>query len=304
MNKMIRPMLIGAQRPPFDDVDFLYEIKLDGIRCIACCDRDGVTLYNKRGMRLLAHFPELGEIHRQAKRACILDGELYVFKEGVTDFFAVQKRALLRDDFKIRIAAKQYPATFTAFDVLEIEGNSLMQTPLIERKNMLEVLIEENERLNISRYIEEQGMRLFELTKEKGLEGIVAKEKSSLYYEGKRTKEWIKCKHLLDDDFVIAGYIRKSQGMTSLVLGKYDEARLVYKGHVTLGVSLTEINRRTQKTKQCPFREVPLSNADAIWIQPFLVGTVTFMQYTREGNMRQPVFKGLRDDKLPMECCV
>lgn len=303
-DKDIKPMLIGLEQPAFDDEDYIYELKLDGERCIAYIDKNGVDLRNKRNLKLLAKFPELKNIYQQVKKKCILDGELYIYKDGITDFFEVQKRTLTSDKFKIQLASKKHPATFTAFDVLYVDDKSIMDKSLIARKKILDKLINENDRINISRYIEEKGIALFALTTKNNLEGIVAKKKDSKYYLNKRTKEWIKCKNMLDEDFVIVGYLLKEKGMVSLVLAQYDNDELIYKGHVTMGVSLSYINSHSKKTNKCPFAIIPKGNEDAIWIHPFLVGTVKFMEYTKSGGMRQPVFKGFREDKNANACNV
>lgn len=298
----IKPMLIGKEQPIFDDPDFIYELKFDGVRCIAYIEKDGVELRNKRNLRLNDKFPELKDIYKQVKRPCILDGELYIYKDERTDFFAIQKRTLTSDRFKIQLAASRLPAAFTAFDVLYDRQLCLMKKPLMERKKILAKLIDETERINVSRYIEEQGTALYELTADRQLEGVVAKRKNSLYFEDKRTHDWIKCKHLLDDDYVICGYIPKEKGIVSLVLAQYDAGQLVYCGHVTMGVSLNYLIDHTSASKQCPFKEMPKGNEEAIWISPYLVGTVKFMEYTETGGLRQPVFKGFREDKKPEQC--
>ena len=128
-----------------------------------------------------------------------------------------------------------------------------------------------------------------------------------MYFQGKRTKSWLKMKHLMDDDFVVCGYIDKGDHMTSIVLGQYREQELMYKGHVTLGVSseaFSEIKIQPSRATP-PFADpVPAKhgNEKAVWIEPTLVCTVKFMHRTQNGGMRQPVFKGLRKDKAPLEC--
>lgn len=298
----IRPMLIGIEQAAFDDEDYIYEWKMDGVRCLVYVDQQKAVLQNKRGLLLNRKFPELKDIGKQVKRRCILDGELYIFKNGINDFFEVQKRTLTSDPFKIRLHALDYPATFTAFDILYDKDEFLINLPLIERKKHLSNIIKENERINISRYIEKEGIQLFDIAKQHGLEGIVAKRKESKYHPDKRTKEWIKCKNLLDDDFVIVGYIPKENNIVSLILAQYEEEQLIYMGHVSMGVSLSYLQSHSKKTDICPFDVLPQGNEDAIWITPHLVGTVKFMEYTKQGGLRQPVFKGFRDDKSPLEC--
>lgn len=301
-NKTLTPMLIGKEEAAFQDQDYIYEVKFDGVRCLAYIEKDHVEFRNKRNMKLNDKFPELQNVYQQVKKECVLDGELYVFKEGTVDFFEVQKRTLTSDKFKIRLAAHKYPATFTVFDCLYVNDKSLMEEPLMKRKNVLDTLIRENERINVSRYIETQGIRLFEETKKLQLEGIVAKKKDSLYHPGKRTKEWIKCKNLLEDDFVVCGYIPKEKGIVSLVLGQYRKKELVYKGHVTMGVAMQYLYETTKKSQKNPF-PMEAGNDEAVWIEPKLVGIVKFMTYTANGGLRQPIFKGFRQDKSIDECC-
>lgn len=304
MTGWIAPMLIGAQQPAFDDPDFIYELKLDGIRCIASMCDGKLQLYNKRGQRLLQRFPELDDAGAQIKTDCILDGELYVFKDGVTDFTEIQKRMMLSDPFRIKLAAGKHPAVFTAFDILCVEDEQLMRRPLMERKQILSEMIMENTRINVSRFVEGYGISLFSLTEETKLEGIVAKRRTSLYHPGRRTKEWIKCKNLLDDDFVITGMIPKDNGACSLILAQYDQGSLIYRGHVTLGVSSAMLSGQTSTRGRCPFHPLPAGNEHALWFDPFLVGTVRFMHFMTGGGLRQPVFKGFREDKRPEECVV
>lgn len=120
--KNIKPMLIGIQEEPFDDPDYFYELKLDGICCIAYLDETGTDLRNKRNIRLLPKVPELSEIHKQVKKSCILDGELAVTKDGKTNFNEIQKRVMTENPMKIRLAAERFPACFTAFDILYLDG--------------------------------------------------------------------------------------------------------------------------------------------------------------------------------------
>lgn len=301
-DKTYRPMLIAKEEPPFDDPDFLYEIKLDGVRCLAYLDEKETFLQNKRGVKLHPRFPELKHIHKQVKKRCVLDGELYIFHDGNNDFFEVQRRTLTSDPFKISRLAKQKPATFTAFDILWLGDEDITSLPLVKRKALLQKNVKENQFINVSRTIEEYGTTLFELTEKQGLEGIVAKRKQSNYIPEKRTKDWIKCKHMMDDDFVVVGYIVKDQGILSLILAQYLHESLIYKGHVTMGTSLPYLRAHTNKTSTVPFPSIPKGNEDAIWISPHLVGTVKFMEYTGTGGMRQPVFKGFREDKQPSEC--
>ena len=305
-SKDIKPMLIGENQEAFDSPDYIYELKLDGERCIAYLDNDVTELRNKRNMKMLVKVPELSDIHKQVKCRCILDGELIVIKDGKPDFYEIQRRSLLSNTFKIKLASSKLPASFTAFDILYYKDHSVTDLPLMERKNLLEKVIKENERLAISRYIEEQGIKFYQLAKQNNLEGIVAKRKDSKYYLDKKTKDWIKIKYLLDDDFVVCGYILKGKCIISIVLGQYLGKNLVYKGHVTMGISSEDFRtiETTPKLYAHPFNDLPSGNDNVVWLEPELVCVVKFMMKTANGGLRQPVFKGLRNDKSPKECTI
>lgn len=297
-------MLIGAEGEPFDSEDFLYELKLDGERCIAYLDNDRTLLKNKRNVLMLPKVPELSEIHRNVKVRCILDGELAVIKDGKPDFFEIQKRSMMSNPVKIDMAAKKYPACFTAFDILYYDDHQVMDLPLTERKEFLQKAVQsENSRFAVSRYIEKNGISFYNLAEQQELEGIVAKRKDSKYYLDRRTKDWIKIKYLQDDDFVIMGYFPKENSMNSIILGQYRTNELIYKGHVTLGVGGEPFKKiRALDKIHCPFLEIPKGNENAVWVVPKLVCTVKYMMKTESGGLRQPVFKGLREDKVPEEC--
>jgi bifunctional non-homologous end joining protein LigD/DNA ligase-1 len=199
------------------------------------------------------------------------------------------------------MAAKKYPATYTALDILYYDGEDVTGRSLMERKKLLAKAFKENERLALSRHIEEHGTALYELAKAQNLEGIVAKRIDSLYKINSRTKDWIKIKNLKDEDFVICGYIVKSDGgVTSLILGAYRDGHLVRQGHVTLGVSRREFDVIARQPRSVsPF---DISEDGAVYLEPALVCTVKYMERNKNGGLRQPVFKGLRADKEAAEC--
>lgn len=299
-DKNIKPMLIGVEGEPFDDSGFIYELKIDGERCIAYLDPDsGTDLRNKRNVRMLPKVPELSELHKNVNRRCILDGELAIITDGKPDFYSIQRRSLMTGSKKIELEAKQHPATLIAFDILYSENRQVTHLPLMERKKLLsDAVINENARFAVSRVVESGGTDFFELVKAQELEGIVAKRRDSRYYFDRRTKDWIKIKYLKDDDFIVCGYIRKDKNMTSIVLGQYENGILVCKGHVTLGVSGESLQRiRKLPTIPNPEFDVPPGNENAVWVEPRCTCTVQYMNKTEKGGMRQPVFKGLRLDK-------
>lgn len=296
------PMLIAEIQEPFDSSDFIYELKLDGERCLAYLDKNGTALLNKRGFILNNRFPELADIHKAIKDKCILDGEIAILVDSKPDFSQVQRRSLMTNKFKIDMEINKHPACFTAFDILYLGGKQITDLPLMERKKLLKKVIRaENDRFAMSRYIEGQGKALYEAAEKQELEGVVAKRKDSPYLMGKRTKDWVKFKRLFDDDFVVLGYIEKANNVVSIILGQYNDTTIKYKGHVTLGVSREDfgiISHMPEIDNPFPAEK---GNEDACWILPELVCAVQWMP-RKNGALNQPVYKGLRDDKAPEDC--
>lgn len=231
------------------------------------------------------------------KKRVILDRELVVLTNGKPNFYALQKRSLMGDKFRISLVAKNNPVQFVAYDILYLDGKDLTDSSQMERKDILLRAVTEGHNLSVSRFIEKNGIAFFELAKQEELEGIVAKRKDGLYHIGKRSREWIKIKVMQDEDLLICGYQPYENGyVKDLILGYYDEDnKLQCMGKVFLGVSAEErkiVNEYAKKNK------VNIAWFDkyknAVWIKPELVGTVHYMHETDNGGMRQPVWKGLR----------
>lgn len=242
-------------------------MKLDGFRCLAYIDYGMVDLRNKRNIRMLPRSPELKEISKNVGGRCILDGEIVVLTNGVPDFYRLQKRTLLTDKFKIEMEASR--------------------------------LVNEDSRIAVSRYVEGSGTALYMAAEASKLEDVVAKRKDSFYLMGKRTKDWIKFKRMADEDFVVAGYIKKGGHMYSLVLAKYKGNTLIFRGYVTSGVTKEAIDT-LEVTGKNPFLLMPIGEHDVIWVKTNHVCVVEYMP-NLINSLRQPVFKGFRDDVLPKE---
>ena len=296
------PMLIAQQMEAFDSPDWIYELKMDGFRCLAYIDRNTVDFRNKRNMQMLPKFPELAEIDKNVTDRCILDGEIVVLAGGVPDFYRLQKRTMLTDQFKIRMEAERFPASFVAFDCIYQGNQELFFQSLMERKQKLFGIVMENDRIAVSRYMEKEGTALYQAAEARELEGVVAKRKESLYFMGKKTKDWIKFRRMADEEFTVAGYIPKGARIFSLVLAKYRLDSLVYKGHVTSGVT-KDMVAQLEETGRNPFRMLPTGNESAVWVEPSRVCVVEYMPNTLH-SLRQPVFKGFRDDIFPEEVLV
>ena len=302
--KALRPMLIGKTAPPYDDPGSLFELKLDGERCLAYLDKDDVTLVNRRGASLLPRLPELAEIHRQVGARCVLDGEVITGVGGKADFEAVRSRLAGHDPLRTALAAKQAPASLVVFDILYHRDAGVMLRPLEERKELLRKTVADSPRMAVARTVEAQGRAFYQLVLKQGLEGVVGKRKDSLYRPGKRTNDWVKVKNTLEDDYVICGYIPAAH-VASLILGQYNaRGRLVYKGRATLGLHTDDFHQIQQAPRAgtSPL-DVPMPQKapGAVWLVPTLVCTVYFMHKTAQGGLRQPHYRRLRPDKAPGE---
>ena len=298
IDKNIDPMLL-YETEPFDSDEHIFELKLDGIRCIAYIEPKSVVLQNKRHKDVTDIYPELSDMKKCVKKRVILDGELVVLIDGKPNFYALQKRSLMSDEFRIKLAAKNDPVQFVAYDILYLDGKDLTDKPLMERKEMLNKAVTEGHGLSVSRYIEKNGIDFFELAKQEKLEGIVAKKKDGLYHIGKRTHDWVKIKVMQDEDLFVCGYQPDEDGnVKDLILGYYDDNdKLQCRGKVYLGVSESDrkiIGEFAKKnTVKRPWFE---KYKNAVWLKPELIGTAHFMHETESGGMRQPVWKGLRVD--------
>lgn len=298
IDKNIDPMLLH-ETEPFDDEDYIYELKLDGIRCIAYIEPKSVVLQNKRHKDVTDIYPELSDIKKCVKKRVILDGELVVLTDGKPNFYALQKRSLMIDEFKIKLAAKKNPVQFVAYDVLYFDGKDLTDKPLMERKEILSKAVTEGHGLSISRYIEKNGIAFFELAKQEQLEGIVAKKKNGIYHIGKRTHDWVKIKVMQDEDLLVCGFQPDEEGnVKDLILGYYaDSDKLQCRGKVYLGVSETDRKIIGEFAKKNTVKRPWFDKyKNAVWLKPELIGTAHFMHETEKGGMRQPVWKGLRLD--------
>ena len=300
-DKNISPMLLSEVKEPFDSEDYIYELKLDGIRCVSYVEPKSVTLQNKRFKDLTEIYPELTDMKKCVKRRTILGGELVVLTNDKPDFYALQRRSLITDSFKISLAAKKNPVQFVAYEILYYDGKDLTDKTLMERKAVLSKAVKEGNNISVSRWIERNGVAFFELAKKEDLEGIVAKKKDGLYHIGKKTSDWIKIKVMQDEDLLILGYQPDEDGkVKDLILGYYDDkGKLKCRGKIYLGVSKEERMIIAEFAKKNTVKRPWFDKyKNAVWLKPELVGTAHFMHETESGGMRQPVWKGLRDDKV------
>ncbi|MDB5224285.1 MAG: ligD [Chitinophagaceae bacterium] len=289
-------MLAKETTEPFDDKDWLYEIKWDGYRAIAEVNNGDVRLYSRNGNTFENSYPVVVNELKKIKADAVLDGEIVVLNnEGVPEFQLLQHYE----------ENTHRPIQFYAFDILSLNGHTTTELPLIERKKLLQKIIPKNEVIKYSDHIMEKGIDFFNVSKEKNLEGILAKKADSHYYIGKRTNEWLKIKNHKTQEAIICGYTdpggaRKYFG--ALVLGVKDGDKLKYIGHTGSGFtqkSLKEMWDLLQPLRQSksPFAEKIKTNMPVTWVKPKLVCEMKFTEITREGILRHPIFLHLREDK-------
>lgn len=296
---MITPMLATLTKEPFDDPEWMFEIKWDGYRALAYKEKK-VKLFSRNAKLFNSRFALLVNELEKLPGTFVLDGEIVALdKQGVSQF------QLLQD-----YAEKKASIFYYIFDVLSLNGKDLTKLPLIKRKNILRHLLKRKKwrYLRFSDHIEKVGKKLFEKAKENGLEGIIAKRKQSLY-RFSRSKDWLKIKTKKRQEFVIGGFTapkgsRKYFG--ALLLGVYEKQKLIYVGHVGTGFNdalLKEIHEKMLllSSNQCPFKTLPKSKSQVTWLKPQLVCEAAFSEWTKDGILRQPVFKGLRVDKSPKD---
>lgn len=308
----IRPMLATLIEKPFNDPNWLFELKLDGIRAIAVKNGSKVEMRTRNEKRLSHRFPALAAALLELPvETAVLDGEIVALDErGHSHFSRLQPRIHLSRARDIALADERIPVHFYAFDLLYINGYNIMKFPLIQRKAVLRQLIPDNKGwIRFLDHIEGQGKRFFKAIADHGLEGVVAKLKRSQYQQA-RTKSWLKVKTQETDHFVIGGFTapegsRKYFG--AVLLGLYQDDDLIYVGRAGGGFAertLANVNKELKRLviKRCPFQEVPAEVKASTWVRPQLVCEVRFSEWTPDRKLRQPVFQGLRDDVHPKQC--
>jgi bifunctional non-homologous end joining protein LigD len=295
------PMLATlAEDVPRGD-GWAFEVKWDGYRAIARVAGGEATLTSRNGNDLTARFPGVAkEVAKAVKTPhCVLDGEVCALDdEGRSSFSAMQQ------------GKAGTPLVYYAFDVLEVEGEPLVDLPFVERRKRLDPLLDKRNRTVRLSETFDDGKALLQAATQQRLEGIMAKRLDSRYLPGRRTRDWLKIKTHGEQEFVVAGYTkgtgRRASSFGSLVLGYYRGNELVYAGNVGTGFNSREIEKLLDKLRPLrrdtpPFREVPkmpkVRKGDVIWVEPKLVAEVEFAEWTHDGRLRAPSYKGLREDK-------
>lgn len=303
----VKPMKATLIDEPFDDPDWVYEVKWDGYRAIARVTKTGVKLVSRNSIPFDKYYPIL-DLLKTWRINAVIDGEIVVLDDkGLSDFGALQNWRSEADGNLV----------YYVFDILWYEGKNLMDLPLFERQAILQdILPTDDKRMRLSKVFAARGIEFFDAAEQVGLEGIMAKKADSRYTSDLRSKEWLKIKVQRRQEVVIAGFTRNegtSKAFSALVLGVYDGKTLRYAGKVGTGFSDKQQQDMMKLfkpliTPESPFDTVPdvdkpsrfrprRLGAKPTWLKPKLVCEVNYAEVTSEGVFRQASFKGMREDK-------
>jgi bifunctional non-homologous end joining protein LigD len=305
--RSLKPMLAVLIDKPFDREGWLYEVKWDGYRALAFMNKSKVDLKSRNDKSFNDKFYPITKALEVMQMNAILDGEVVVVdKNGISNFGELQ-------NWRSEADGELY---YYVFDILWLNNYDLTQVPLIQRKKILEQLIQENDVIKLSRSFDHSGIEFFESAKKIGLEGIMAKKADSLYTPGDRSDDWLKIKANKRQEMVIGGFTKNddsSKNFSSLLVGVFENNEFIYKGKIGTGFSdklQKDLLRQFKPLiiKKTPFEKIPDINkpsrfrpdpphAVATWIKPVLVCEVSFTEMTKDGVMRHPSFEGMREDK-------
>ncbi len=292
-------MLATLVDEPFDDPEWLFEIKWDGYRALCTIEDGKLSLVSRNGLDMLARFPDLAELSTAfASVPVMVDGEIVSLdSHGRSSFQRLQE-------------SQKKPAglSYVAFDLLYADGTDLRSKPLEERKARLERLIRNDGLVLYSKHVVDRGKALFESARKRGLEGIIGKKRDSTYQE-RRSRDWVKIKTGHEQEFVVGGWTDPKgsrKGFGALLLGVYHNGKLRYVGSVGTGFSAELLSELSAKLRKIERKTSPFVNDVDVrprphWTSPELVVEVRFSEWTRDGYLRQPAYLGLRPDKRARE---
>jgi bifunctional non-homologous end joining protein LigD len=308
----MQPMLAEGGGEPFDDPGWRFEPKLDGIRALATMETGGTVLTTRRGRDVTYQYPDLHMVHELVDQVnAVLDGEIVaVDAEGKASFEVLQQRMNLQNEREIKRASSQIPVSYVVFDLLWLDGRDVTGLGLEDRRELLELVVERDHRLQLMTYVDGEGTAFVDGARRLGLEGVVAKRKGSVYAQGRRTPDWRKIKLISTQDCVVLGWTPglggRSASFGALLVGAYDAGTLRWVGQVGTGFDQRTLARLMEQLEPLVRPTPPIDDPalakvkGARFVEPQLVCEVEYHEYTRStGKMRAPSFRGLRPDKAP-----
>ena len=309
--KDVEVMLAEPRDKPFTKEGWIFELKLDGFRFLASREDGEGKLTTRNGNDLTAAFPEIARsLTALPFDDLVLDGELVVPDDaGRPSFQRLQERARFTRATDIARAAVEQPASLFLFDLIGVEGYDVRGLPLVERKRLLRRVVPEVGALRYLEHFETTGEAVYEQVTKMGLEGVVAKKADAPYRAG-RSPNWLKIRAERSDDFVVVGFTRPKgsrTGFGALHLGVYDRGALVYAGRVGTGFDTAQLQEyaaalESARQPKPAFKGAGPAGVDHAWVEPRLVAEVRYLEWTDDGQLRQPVFLRFRTDKRPAEC--
>jgi bifunctional non-homologous end joining protein LigD len=313
MPERVLPMMAKPSTTlPRDPKNWSFEVKWDGVRAIAYVQPGRLRLESRNLNDVTEAYPEVrGLIGALGMHEAVLDGEIVAFDEnGRPSFERLQRRMHVRGSSAIRRLQTSMPVMYAIFDLLYLDGHSLIELPYRERRERLESLSLSGPAWRVPTNHPGEGELLLEATAKQGLEGIVAKRLDCRYEPGRRSGNWLKIKHVMRQELVIGGWVpgegRRSNRIGALLMGYYEDGAFVYAGRVGTGFTektLDELQRRLEplRRKPRPFDKAPKLPRETVFVEPELVAEIELRDWTAERIMRAPSYKGLRDDKPPRE---
>ena len=305
MPERLQPMLARAGKLPVDDGAWAFEIKWDGVRALAYSEPGRLRFESRNRNDITASYPELRPLNRAlSSHRAILDGEVVAFETGShpprPSFGRLQSRMHVSSESAARRRAKEVPVVYVIFDLLWLDGHPLMHLPYAERRARLKELGLHGASWQTPDHVVGEGAAVLEASKASGLEGVVAKRLDSPYEAGRRSACWIKVKNVRREDVVVGGWLpgegRRRERIGALLVGVEEDGALRYAGRVGTGFTDAELERLAGTLRQ---RETsPFANGSpprgAVWVEPDRIAEVEFTEWTSEGLLRHPSYKGLR----------
>ena len=310
--RLVPMMARPSDKLPRPERGWSYEVKWDGVRAIAYVQPGRLRLESRNLNEITDAYPEVrGILTDLGMHEAVLDGEIVAFDDnGRPSFERLQSRMHVTSPNAVRRLMGSTPVVYAIFDVLYLDGHSLMELPYTERRERLEQLELGGPAWRVPSVHRDAGKRLLEATASQGLEGVVAKRLDSHYEPGRRTGAWLKIKHVHRQELVIGGWIpgegRRARRIGALLMGYHRDGTFVYAGRVGTGFTektLNEVLGRLEPLRRdtSPFGSAPKLPREAVFVEPSLVAEIEFREWTNEGVLRAPSFKGLREDKSPRE---